>query len=310
MGMFKYLGAIIPVAFAEYILVIIIVLLYYKKHASTSETISSDLSLFEKFFYGKNFSFTYKGSFSTKYDSSSIKLSTWILLFTRCMFFSYFVGIGFLYNYIHAGGDIAYFFTLWNIDLIAVYYTFVLIASIIGVYYDSNISQEGSDETNWSPKMQNFGYIIQILFEVAGGSALFITIVAFTLLDPYFHFWNVTDHFLTSCSLIVELFLNSMHVRWEHMVFNISWAMTYLIFIWPLIATRTRNEWPYNFLKLNSSACFIWYTMLLVVNIVFYMLFYMLSYIKSRYIFPSLFQYSPSHHMVASKIHHDQEDEV
>jgi hypothetical protein len=112
------------------------------------------------------------------------------------------------------------------------------------------------------------------------GTACLVTVINFSALNPEFSFWNVSQHFITLMTLILELFLNNMYVRADHYPFNISWAFLYLIFIWPLVVMSRISFWPYFFLKTDTYSCFFYYTGLVVADFLFYYLFYAISWLK------------------------------
>jgi hypothetical protein len=121
---------------------------------------------------------------------------------------------------------------------------------------------------------------VQILFEMAGASALFVTVVAFVLLNPKFEFWNVSDHFVTSCTFLAEMAQNRMVVRWQHLLIHFFWPMAYLVYIWPAVGSGAVTNWPYDFLSTASDGCFGWYAMLFLGDALFYYLWYSLSRLK------------------------------
>lgn len=221
----------------------------------------------------------------------------YLLAIWRLMNFCFFFGIGFLWNYARGAGG--FYYTNWNINLISLYYFLVTVASAIGIVHHNNFLQvyylnksrnsrnadnasggHMQSEVYWSEHMQNFGYAIQILYEITGSAAFFITVVAYSSLSHSMKMWNVTKHLVTSLSLICELLLTSMTVRWEHVLFNVTWALMYLIFIWPYIACGERNSWPYFFLETDNASIFPWYVGLFVLVILFYYIFWLFSYVK------------------------------
>jgi hypothetical protein len=267
MSRFVYLPVAIVYASGLYVVLLIISICLYKKYGKHS----ADSSFFESFFKGREFSVVYQ---------SCLPEGRWqyILLGFRIVACLYFFGVGMVYLYAHDNGGSAHYFTIWNIDLITLYYFLASVASTIGIMYD-----KPSDETRvltishyptWSDNMTTFGYTVQILFELAGGTAFFITVVAFTTLDPYFHFWNVVIHFTTTMTFLIEITLNKMTVRWEHYIINISWALLYLFFIWPIVACGVLSDWPYFFLASDTPAVFVWYAILFLVDIFFFALFW------------------------------------
>lgn len=213
----------------------------------------------------------------------------YILFFTRFLSFYYICGVAVVANYIIVGSQQWFLFSMWNTELLSIYFGCAVISSVYGIVYGEDHSipstiidvEGGSRERRtrvlWSSEVIMFGRIVQILFEVCGGTAVYMTIINFTLQDPKFSFWNVTSHFITIMVLVLELFLNNMYVRADHFIFNISWGFLYLIFIWPLVVLGRISNWPYRFLELDTKTCYLYYTLLVFADIVFYFVFYALS---------------------------------
>jgi len=208
-----------------------------------------------------------------------------VLLLWRIACFCFHFGIGFLWNYINDPGSSKYF-TLWNVDLLSLYFFLAMFCSIIGLLYRYSFNFYSRSGENfdaslyWSPHLINFGYAVQILFEITGGSAFFITVIAFTTLDSKFDFWNVTHHFASSMSMLVEALLTSMPCRWEHVLLNLTWALMYLIFIWPMVHYHVLHDWPYFFLQANSLTVYIWYVILFALDILFFYIFWLVVLIR------------------------------
>ncbi len=275
--------------FGEYIIVIALVLYFHNRSRILKNSDrANSISLFDSFFNGQPFEHVYQ---------SRVGGFKWnvILLCTRLVSFLFFVAIPCIWNYVKNDGYNYKYFTQWNIDLITSYFFLATICSAIGIYHDQkrqkderNVSSVDFHLINtlqpWSKSVEILSNGTQVLFEVAGGSALFVTVITFILLDPEFVFWNVSEHFVTSLALLLELSLNSLVIRWEHLTFNLSWALLYLIFIWPAVSLSTVNNWPYDFLYTDSKAAFIWYTILFVANVLFYMIWWGLSKLKAKYL--------------------------
>lgn len=215
-----------------------------------------------------------------------------ILFCTRFLSFYYICGVSVVANYVIVGGHQWFTFSMWNTELLSIYFGCAVISSVYGIVYGEDhsipstiIDVEGGSRVRrtrvlWSTAVINFGRLTQILFEVCGGTAVYITIFAFVYYDPKFAFWNVSVHFITVMTLLLELMLNNMYVRADHFAFNFSWGFLYLIFIWPVVTTGILKSWPYHFLEIDTSRCYIYYTALVIADIVFYFAFYTLSRIK------------------------------
>jgi hypothetical protein len=121
-----------------------------------------------------------------------------------------------------------------------------------------------------------------MLYELSGSAAFLVTVVAYTFLDDSFSFWNMSIHLVTSGCTLLELLLNHMAVYPIHVLLNVLWAGTYLVFIWAMVTTGVVGEWPYSFLATDTPSCFLWYSGLLLGCVVFYFFFEELSRLKLR----------------------------
>lgn len=301
-----YLPAIIPTTIVVYSLVVAVVLYLYHRQevrileSSERPTISllapKQPSILQAYFAVLPFQFTYQ--------SLNPYGGRLLLLITRLMSLGYIFGIPGLWNFINHDFNNLFYFTHWNILMISTYYACAISSSVIGFLYNQKL-RSGSgvadnswmavespistpeDDVFWSAHVKRLGFVIQILFEVAGGSALFVTVVAFSFLNPNFEFWNVSDHFVTSMTFLVEMAQNTMIIRWHHVLLNMFWAMLYLFYIWPAVGSGAVTDWPYSFLNTANAGCFGWYFMLFFGNAVFYTLWYSLSRVKYEYIYAS-----------------------
>jgi hypothetical protein len=238
-------------------------------------------SLYEAYFYGQPFEHVYRSHFGSTHWN-------YCLLFTRLVSLLFFLSIGCIWNYIKEDGYNYRYFTQWNLDWICVYFLLATFASIVGIRNDRKLTQtspiEESSLSKWPQWIGVVSNATQVIFVVTGASAMFVTVVDFGLLNPEFKFWNVSEHFMTSIAILLELSLNSIPVRTEHVVFNVAWALTYLLFIWPAVTLNTVRDWPYDFLKTNSSSSYVWYTILVVINVIFYFIWYGVYLLKERYL--------------------------
>jgi hypothetical protein len=118
------------------------------------------------------------------------------------------------------------------------------------------------------------------LFFIVIGTAVFVTVINYSVIDSSYTFWNISQHFITLVTLILELFLNNLYIRVDHYPINMSWALLYLIFVWPLVAMNIIPSYPYPFLATDTSSCFFYYFGLFLADALFYYTFYSLSYLK------------------------------
>jgi hypothetical protein len=220
------------------------------------------------------------------------------LLIWRTCGFCYFFGVAMLWGYVHFNGHDAHFFTVWNIDLIALYFLLAMISTWIGVFYDKDFrafqqhrSQihghesvddrlAGLEVSFWSPTVLTLGYCVQIMHCVVGATALFVTVIAFTSLDHDMELWNISFHLCQSITFLVDCVFNGINVRWELILFNIAWMSMYVAFIWVMVATKVVTDWPYFFLDATTTAVFVWYPLVFAANLIFFHLWLGIHHVK------------------------------
>jgi hypothetical protein len=113
-------------------------------------------------------------------------------------------------------------------------------------------------------------------------TALFVTFVNFALLDPTPSFYNMTAHLFTSVSFIIEMSLNSIEVKRNEFVFNLSWIMLWFAVIWPVVAFGVKPDWPYDFMDSSTPAILVWLQLLLIIYVCIYYLWAALVTCKIR----------------------------
>lgn len=231
-----------------------------------------------------------KMRFEDTYESFSPCLQ-YLLLITRILSLGWIFGVGVIGGYVRHG-HIWFYFTFWNLELISIYFILAMLCSILGLRKNSIATTRrtderdleslrgGNEEVLWPSCVNGLGYATQVFLEVCGGTALLITVVNFVLLNPNFELWNVTQHFVTSLTLVVDLLLSNIEVRADHFTYNISWILLYLFFIWPLVILGNINDWPYYFLRLDTNASYFWYTIFVAIDVGFYFAFYGISKLK------------------------------
>ena len=243
-----------------------------------AEALDSSVSLCDKF------------KFEDTYESFKPSMK-YVLVLTRFTSFAFILSVSVISNYVLTGNFKWFYFTLWNVELLSLYYFLALICSTIGLIRSSqrsvssaignpNNDRKSTGNLGWSVHILRLGKITHVLFEVCGGTAVLVTVINFAILNRDFSFWNTSSHLAPLLSLLLELSLNNMYLRVDHFIYNISWALLYLIFVWPLVALENIFFWPYPFLAVETSYCYLFYTILVVVDILFYFIFYSLSFLK------------------------------
>lgn len=233
--------------------------------------------------------------FESTYESFHPKLK-YVLFATRIASFIYILSVSVLWNYFYSRHQ-WFYFTLWNAQLLSLYYLLSSICSAIGLYSSHKLSDEkeitGDVETSTGTSAVAvmepirvhtnsalLGRITRILFEICGGSSFFVTVVNFAVINHDMSFRNISAHLIPFLTLLIELIFNNMSIRVDHFTYNVSFAMTYLIFIWPLVVLGSIPDWPYPFLAVDTADCYAMYTLLFLLDILFYFSFYSLSSLK------------------------------
>lgn len=273
MNKFEYLPGAISFATALYIALLVCFVLLYRTSCCirTPCVLDNKSTSCGSFFKSKSFEYVFHNSTFTG------KIGTYLLFFWRATFFCYFFGIAFLRSYIINAND-AIYFTFWNINLITLYYFLAMIASGIGICHDPIAPNHYKHY--WTPAVTRFGYVVQILYALSVPSSWFITVIAYTLLDPRFVFQNVNVHFLTSISFLFEIIFNRLSPRIEHIILYLTWIYCYLLFIWPLVTTGGIPNWPYTFLDTDTKRIYVWYASLNFISLGFYIVFWCIIWIK------------------------------
>lgn len=284
MANLKYLPGIVPYTFGLYLLVIVpVYYLFVKQHhaaKSSARTTAAtnaedDLTAFQAFFVGKELPLVYDSHWFGKWGK-------YVLLAWRLCWFVYFFAVVFIWGSFRADFSNAHYFTWWNIYMITLFYALASFISIVGLWKDYIAVNQpaGSPPLQLPLQIIRIGYVVQIAYEFLGGTALFVTVIAFSALNPAFVYWNVNVHFLTTISFLGEMALNTLEVRLEHIAVQITWAVVYLCFIWPIVGARAVQNWPYFFLETDSPSVFAWYFILFIVDLLFYGLWYAMDRLK------------------------------
>lgn len=247
------------------------------------------LATLERFFDGDGFETTYQSCWGQR--------GTLVLFNVRLFSFAYLFFISFLYRYT-ISPMYSIYFTAWNVNLLSLYFLLAIIASCIGLANDKKLQEytvshsrlESHPGQFWSLRILRFGWTLQILFEISGATALFVTIIAFTLLAPEFTFWTASYHFVTSVCIVAELSLNNMTVRWDHVLLNLTWIAMYLVYCWPMTRYGALSDWPYFFMDTSKPEVIRWYTIIFLANISFFYLFWSVNLVK--YLFVEHFMHS------------------
>lgn len=176
------------------------------------------------------------------------------------------------------------YFTYWNCILLSVYFLLSSSLSIYGIMLRNDIIHIQS------PLMIIYSKIAHTLFEVCGGSEQLVMVIAFSQITigangqhkSKLDVWNLSIHLVTVITLFIEMVFNDLYVRLDHYPINLAWGIFYLIFIWLYVyfSPSSRPKWPYFFLETEFVSCFYWYSGILALNFLFYLLWFCASELK------------------------------
>ncbi|KAL2642034.1 hypothetical protein R1flu_009621 [Riccia fluitans] len=109
------------------------------------------------------------------------------------------------------------------------------------------------------------GYVMQIMFQVAGAAVLMTDSVYWLILVPYVlpksfqhNFIDINLHCVNAVLLAIEILLNDMYYPWFRISYAVFWTSGYVFFQWILHA-RGSKSWPYPFLDLATPWAPAWY---------------------------------------------------
>lgn len=134
-----------------------------------------------------------------------------------------------------------------------------------------------------STKMIYLCTSVHIFFEFLGATSFFVTLLDFIYINRSFQSQqNVSMHFMTSLSFIVEMMCNRMTVYIDHYRYMALWVILYAIVIWATTYTDATalGNWPYSFLATDTRSCFLYYEILIAVSLLFYGFWVGLSHLK------------------------------
>ena len=301
MGTFAYIAYLIPIVTVEYVLIILLFRYYSQKLKTEKESLEGEHEMLLSDSETSNYvSFGEKSwfcsySFMDTYNSIFGENSKYLLLTSRLLTFSYFasVSIGFNFYLRPHGWN---YFTVWNLILITFYFLLSSMCSIIGIFWNGWVTSiiEASirkpkaaelfaETTHRNIKIiQALSILTHVIFEVAGSTALMVTFVNFTLLNPKFEFWNVNAHFINSCVFLLEMLQTKLPVYILHYPYALTWMGIFCVFTWIIVAYNVRY-WPYDFMVAGTPLCIVWYSGLFILNFGFYCLWNGLSRLKQYY---------------------------
>ena len=168
MGRYTYFGDVIVECVLIYVFIILLMFYIWYRNKSDQRRPQLCTYVFQNIYLP-----------SVKNESGQNYLA-YVLLVFRILSLCFFLGWAVIGNFVirHEKSDLFLeYFTNWNILFISSYYILATTCSIIGLT---------SVSTDWSKYVEYLGYFTNVVFEVTGGTAFFVTIVTFIYLERVF----------------------------------------------------------------------------------------------------------------------------
>ncbi len=207
-----------------------------------------------------------------------VSMANHVLLVTRICSFCWFFCLAWVYRWVTYDPNYWYF-TIWNIILLSLYFLAATICSV-QFFLDPDNKQEISFLLSPSKRAQ-MAVWLKTASDVTGSCALFVSVVAFGVLDNSMEFWNVTFHLTNSLFFLVETAQNSIRAQPRNCLVGLVFMYVYVVFAWILVAGAQIRPWPYFFLNTEYVIAYGWYIGLQL----FYMLFFVfwLGIVKQKF---------------------------
>jgi hypothetical protein len=165
-------------------------------------------------------------------------------------------------------------YTHWNFRLQPFYWAAVLLATVL------NASSCGRSLPRLTSRLNASAHG---LLEICVTSAWLISLVVFIILSPgHPSIFYDRYHFINTLCLTIEFAVSRFDVRLGHFVLMLAWMMLYVVYAWIMRATHW-NEFPYFFMKLDSSKALMWYPIVAVMKFAVYCVFVALSVLTRRH---------------------------
>lgn len=182
------------------------------------------------------------------------------------------------------------FFTVWSWMLLTVYFTFATVASHRHLKIENSADAGGM----WSGEGA-FPRFCQVLMATTSASALMLDYVLWSILYPAdpdpdkvqeLNFFSYNMHAANLVIVVLELWANSIHIRWQDVAIALAWPLFYTHFTLCRVALTPglapclldhingtcdteappdgKVVWPYFFMDTSEPFAILWYIVLLL----------------------------------------------
>lgn len=222
------------------------------------------------------------------------------LLTIRIISFLYCISI-LIYDIILWGPFVFEYYTQWSFALLIVYFGVVIGSSIKEILRQRNAEQSrvlsnnqnllsgycqvdefgiAVDEYNSasehyynpSEKAGMDGFMSQIFYQIAMGSAFVTCVVYWIFIFPSYSFVDVIEmsmHAVNLVLLLTDIALNNMAFYWFRGAYFFIFTAVFIFFSW-IIHALGENQWPYPFLDVSVDLAPLWYFCLCIIHVVAY----------------------------------------
>ncbi|KAH7298696.1 hypothetical protein KP509_25G054600 [Ceratopteris richardii] len=236
------------------------------------------------------------------------------LLAIRIVAFLYCLSI-LIYDIVLWGPFIFEYYTQWSFTVLIIYFGVAIIASVkemrredrfeqrcvisqnqqlLRGYQPSPDEEDGSamDTTTIGPypdseEAANFdGRLMQILYQIALGSAFVTDLVYWTCIFPSYSFVDVIEmsmHGVNLVLLLMDVALNNMVFFWFRGAYFFIYTAVFIFFTWTVHALGEK-QWPYPFLDVSANLAPLWYFCLCIVHLGGYFIVWAVMYLKAAYL--------------------------
>lgn len=204
-----------------------------------------------------------------------------VLMCVRLVLFLYFFIVGSVLNGVEKSYAFDYFEN-WCALLVMLYFLLATICSIISIHTErsrTDVERRLNAVSAWTLKVRVLGVCTHLIFEVAGGTSMFVLVMVHFIHGPASELIN-TVHIMSFVALLVEMWLNTVRVRFDQYPACAAWLVFYLLVIWPCVFTGVFLTWPYPEMTTKDILCFRNYFVVFLLNFVFYACWYVLYKIK------------------------------
>ena len=286
---YQYLGPIIIFVLLVYVIILAVFLYVRRRHIAGQGNYYRSYThpAVARFYNNASCAFPLTTDFDEVVQASLGKGCKFNLGLIRVVFFGCFASMFVLLNTQEgvSGWDM-YYFTNWTVAVVAIYFFFGSISSFLSVIVKSrrNPYEASLDlEIRWSYAVRCFGVAVHLLYEIAGSSSCFAVVFDYMFMKASNNSMIlILARVVTVTSLLLELLMNNIDVRFDQYPAAAAFVMVYFFYIWPTVVLGPRHDWPYDLLSTSSINCFGNYLVIFIFSFIFHTVWYLIYVLKKE----------------------------